>query len=164
MNLILKFHLIQIYNFWRHLGLRIQIEIIILFVIFYSFFTSKLIIFFNQILDQPNVTDWGLNGFAIHTFLFIALFSTPFIYFKMIPKQKGLRIFYTQPLSASQTLYSMILYYLKYELIFSSSIYTCFKRSSHLIRNFFCHLRTCYFYLPTHLFDHHYSFFVHKIR
>ncbi len=117
MNLILKYHFFQLYNFWRQLGLRIQIEIAILLIIFYTIFTDKLIYYFNQLLDKPDITTWGLNGFVVHALLILALFSTPFIYFSLIPKQKGLKILGAQPLSGSQALTSLILYYLKYELI-----------------------------------------------
>jgi len=117
MNVILKYHFFQLYNYWRQLGLRIQIEIAILLIIFYTIFTDKLIFYFNQLLDKPDITTWGLNGFVVHALLILALFSTPFIYYSLIPKQKGLKILGAQPLSGSQALISLILYYIKYELI-----------------------------------------------
>ena len=117
MNVILKCHLQQLHNFWRHLKLRIRIEIIILFVIFYSFFTDKLVLFFNELLLQPGITPLGISNIFIHTLLIIVVATTPFIYFNLFPRQKGLLIFSTQPMSPSDTLTAIMIYFFKYEII-----------------------------------------------
>jgi len=117
MNAILKYHLRQFSNYWHHLKFRIRAEIIILFFIFYTFFTDKLVLYFNQILDQPETSPIGLATFVLHILLVIIFVSTPFIYFNLFPKQKGLTNLSLYPLKKSETLTLQLIYFLKYQLL-----------------------------------------------
>ncbi len=117
MNVILKYHLKQLHNFWRHLKLRIRIEIIILFFIFYSFFTDKLVLFFNELLLRPETSPLGLSSIFVHALLIIVVAITPFIYFDLFPRQRGFVLFSTQPLSPTDALTAIMIYFFKYQMI-----------------------------------------------
>jgi hypothetical protein len=117
MNAILKYHLRQFSNYWHHLKFRIRAEAIILFIIFYIFFTDKLVFYFNQILAKPGTTQIGLATFVLHLLLMIIFISTPFIYFNLFPKQKGLTYLSLYPLKKSETLTLQLLYFIKYQLL-----------------------------------------------
>jgi hypothetical protein len=117
MNAILKYHLRQLFNYWHHLRFRIRIEIIILFVIFYTFFTDKLVSYFNQILEQPHVSPIGLTTIVLHFLLVIIIVSTPFIYFNLFPKQKGLSNLSLYPLNRSEATTLQLIYFVKYQLL-----------------------------------------------
>ena len=117
MIIILKYYALQLKNYWRQLRIRIQIEIIILFTIFYAFFSDKLVTYFISILDQPNTTPFGLAALILHIILIAAIIPTPFIFFNLFPKQKGLINLQLQPLSRTNTLTLLIVHLFKYELI-----------------------------------------------
>ncbi|MEE9118459.1 MAG: hypothetical protein V3U02_07685, partial [Calditrichia bacterium] len=117
MNAILKYHVLQIFNYWDHLKFRIRAEIIILFVIFYSFFTDKLVFYFNQILDQQDTSLTGLSTIVLHLLMLIVILSTPFIYFNLFPRQKGLTNLSLYPLKKSEALTALMIYFVKYQIV-----------------------------------------------
>lgn len=122
MNTILKYYLLQFKNYWRQLRFRIQAEIIILFIIFFTFFSDKLVTYFNSLLSQPNTTQFGLVAFILHITLLAAIIPTPFIYFNLFPKQKGIMILQFQPLSRTNVLTTLMVHFFKYDLIVLSII------------------------------------------
>jgi len=117
MNAILKYHLHQLLNYWHHLRFRIRIEILILFIIFYTFFTDKFVWYFGHVLDQPTTSYVGLATFVLHLLLTMIFLSTPLIYFNLFPKQKGLSNLSLYPLKRSEATALQIIYFIKYQLI-----------------------------------------------
>jgi len=117
MNAILKYNVRQLTNYWRHLKFRIRIEIITLFLIFYSFFTDKFVSIFEQILTQQNTSIIGLNAFVLHLLMLIIVSSTPFIYFNLFPKQKGLTNLSLYPLKKTEVFSTLIIYFVKYQIV-----------------------------------------------
>ena len=105
------------HNYWHHLKLRIQIEIIVLIVIFYTFFTNKSVLYFNELLHQPDTSQMGLSIFILHLIWIFLFISTPFIYFNLLPKQNGLAYLCLYPLKKTDALYIMIIHFLKYQLL-----------------------------------------------
>jgi hypothetical protein len=118
MNAILKYHLRQLLNYWHHLKFRIRVEILILFIIFYSFFTDKLVYIFNSVLNQPSSSSIGLSTLVLNIFLLAIFMTTPFIYFNLFPKQIGLSILSLYPLKRSEAKILQIIYFTKYQLVF----------------------------------------------
>jgi hypothetical protein len=117
MNTILKYLIIQIQNYWKTLRFRTKLEITLLFIVFYTVFTNKLTDLFTAALQLPDATPAGLAALIIHVFLFIALVTTPFIYFNLLPKQKGLTALRLQPMSLADSLTTLVSYFLKYQII-----------------------------------------------
>jgi len=117
MNPISKFHFRQILNYWHHIKLRIRIEIIILFIIFFTFFTDKFVYFFDHLLGQPNTSPLGLSILVLHLLMLIVVFSAPFIYFNLLPKQKGLENLSLYPLTKTNALNTVLIYFLKYQIL-----------------------------------------------
>ena len=117
MTIIITYQWRQIRNFWRQLGLRVQLEIVFLFIIFFSFFTDKCNTLFTQWLAGPGVTAGGLSGLLVHAIMIVSLFSSPLIYFNLIPRQKGFQILGNQPLSSRQVLTLLMFLYMKYQLL-----------------------------------------------
>ena len=117
MNAILTYQFRQSLNFWRHLRFRIRAEFLILFVIFFAFFTDKFVLIFGQILDKPTSSPIGLSTLIVHVLLSVVFLSAPFIYLNLFPKQKGLTNLSLFPLCKSETLVLQINYFAKYQLI-----------------------------------------------
>jgi len=117
MTIILKYYRLQAVNFWRQLGLRIQLEIIFLVIVFYSFFTNKLNILFSQWLARPAVTAFGLSNLLVHAIMLLVFFTAPFIYYNLIPRQKGIAILGNEPLTSGQVFALLMLLYLKYQFL-----------------------------------------------
>jgi len=117
MNAILKYHLRQLLNYWYHLRFRIRVELIILFLIFFTFFTDKLTRYFTQLLAQPDTSPIGLTTLLLHFLLVIIFITTPFIYFNLFPKQKGLSTLSLFPLKKSETLTLQLVYFFKYHVL-----------------------------------------------
>jgi hypothetical protein len=117
MNSILKYHVRQIHNFWHHLKFRIRAEIIVLFFIFFAFFTDKFVFFFNQLLEQQDTSPTGLVTFVLHVLMLMIILSTPYIYFNLFPKQIGLTNLSLYPLQKSEALTLLLIYFIKYQLL-----------------------------------------------
>jgi hypothetical protein len=117
MNAISKYQFRQLLNYWHHLRFRIRAEILILFIIFYSFFTDKFVFYFRQVLDHPTTSQLGLSTFILHLLFLIIFLSTPFIYFNLFPKQKGLSNLSLYPLKKSEAITLQIIYFTKYQLL-----------------------------------------------
>jgi len=120
MNAILKYNIRQMLNYWHHLKFRIRVEIIFLFVVFYTFFTDKFVLYFDEMLSQPDTSQLGLSTIILHLFWMILIFSTPYIYFNLLPKQKGLANLSLYPLKKSDALATLVVYFVKYQLIIVS--------------------------------------------
>ena len=148
MNAILKYHIRQILNYWFHLKFRIRIEIIILFVIFYSFFTDRFVRYFNQILLQPDLSPTGLTISFLHILMMIVIFSTPYIYFNLFPKQSGLINISIYPLKKSDVLALLMIYFVKYQIIIiliATPIYTALALSTGFLMLVYILFFTCSF-------------------
>lgn len=117
MKTIFKYYFIQICNYWRQLKNRIKFEIAILFIIFFTFFTGKLVDLFNQALAQPETTPIGIYAFVIHALLIFIITPAPFIYFKLFPKQRGLMTLALQPLSKWESFGILFIHFLKYVIL-----------------------------------------------
>ena len=117
MNSLYRYFFKQYINAWKDLSLRIRIEIIILFVVYFSFFTTRLIQLFNSWLSEPNITAFGLQQFLLHVLLIFITFSIPFIHINLIPKQKGLVYYRTLPLNSLNTFWLVFFLHFKYQLI-----------------------------------------------
>ena len=107
----------QALNYWKTLGNRIKIELIILVIIFYLFFTEKLILLLTDLSAKPGITSIGLSSFCAHLILGFIAASVPFIYFRLLPAQAGIRTLRVLPLSSSNALAILSVYIFKYELI-----------------------------------------------
>lgn len=117
MNSLYLYFFKQYKNTWKNLSLRIRIEIIILFVIYFSFFTTRLInIFVNQV-SNSNSTPFGLSQIILHGFIFLLSLSLPFIHIHLVPKQKGLIYFRTLPLNRINTFWLLFFLHFKYQVI-----------------------------------------------
>jgi len=117
MTIILKYYWLQIYNFWRQLGLRVQLEVVFLGIVFNSFFTNKLSSVFSQWLVRPQVTAFGLSNLLVHAIMLLVFFAAPFIYHNLIPRQKGLGILGNEPLTSGQVFTVLMIVYLKYQFL-----------------------------------------------
>ena len=122
------------------LGKVHEIEFIILFIIFYTFFTDKFVLLAKQILDQPETSSTGLVVFVLHIMLLIICLSTPFIYFNLFPKQKGLSNLSILPLQNFEALSLQVIYFLKYQilvLLIATPILTALILSTNAIAIFY---------------------------
>ena len=117
MNTILKYHFRQIINYWRHLKFRIQVEAIILIVIFYSYFAGKFVQYFDQLLIQQDVSPMGLSLFILHGFFLVVAVLTPFIYFNLFPKQSGLINLSLYAFTKYSALILLLIYFIKYQIM-----------------------------------------------
>jgi hypothetical protein len=115
----------QFANYWKSLELRIKIEIFLLILIFYSFFSERLITLFTDLLSRPTISTLGLNSFVSHLIVLVFSLSIPFIYFKIIPRQESLRALQILPLSSNNALAVIFTFIARYELatlIFSGPV------------------------------------------
>lgn len=117
MRAIIQSYSRQAFNYWKTLGIRIKIELIILVIIFYLVFTEKLVLLLSGLLSKPGITELGLASFCGHLVLLAISVSVPFIYFKLLPVQAGIRTLRVLPLSSSNALAVLIVYIFKYQLI-----------------------------------------------
>ena len=104
-------------NYWHHLKIRIQIEVIILFVIFYTFFTNKFVLYFNEMLSQPGTSQMGLSIFILHILWVTLVVSSPYIYFNLFHKQNGLAHLCPYPLKKYDAFAILIIHFVKYQLV-----------------------------------------------
>jgi len=126
MYIIFRCYYQQFINYWKSLGLRFKIEILILIVVFFSFFSVKLIIIFSDLLTRPTITDIGLNSFIGHFISLLLFLTMPFIYFKLIPRQESLQTLRVLPLSSNNALAVLLTYIARYEfftLIISGPVF-----------------------------------------
>ena len=107
----------QYKNTWTNLSLRIRIEIVILFIIYFTFFTTRLTILFNDQLTNFNSTPFGLSQFLLHSFVFLISFSVPFIHLNLVPKQKGLVYYRTLPLNKLNSFWLLYFLHFKYQIV-----------------------------------------------
>ena len=117
MNFISKYFFLQAINFWKDLSFRLRLEIVILIIIYFTYFTSRMINYSNELLMDPEATAGGLVYFTLHIFVLIISITIPFIHLYLIPKQKNLAIFRTIPLDIKNSFLLLLLYHLKYQLI-----------------------------------------------
>ncbi|TFH01084.1 MAG: hypothetical protein E4H13_05805 [Calditrichales bacterium] len=117
MNPILKYHFYLLVNFWRQLKFRIRTEIVILFIIFYTVLSDRLVSLSEQLISQPGTSTIGLAAFSLHLLLLVLIIPTPFIYFHLLPKQKGLIFLSRFPLSRLDATLTLSVYFFKYQLI-----------------------------------------------
>ena len=104
-------------NFWHHLKLRIRIEITVLFVIFFTFFTNNFVLYFNEMLSHPGTSQMGLSIFILHILWMALILSTPYIYFNLLPKQNGLAHLCLYPLKKYDALATLMIHFVKYQLV-----------------------------------------------
>jgi len=117
LKLICKYFYLQTINFWKDLSLRLQLEIIFLLIVYFSFFTGRLIDYSNELLKNPDISPEGLVLFLLHVFILIVSITMPFIHLNLIPKQKYLTVFRTVPLNLSNSFILLVFYHLKYQII-----------------------------------------------
>jgi len=118
MRIIFKYQIRQFRNYWRSIPLRIKIEIFILLAIFYLYGTEKLADLFHRILNEPRITPIGLNAFLQQVILFPLLCTLPFIFFRLLPRQRGIQILRLLPLGTGETAALLLVHFWKYQLIF----------------------------------------------
>jgi len=106
----------QFINYWKSLDLRIKIEIFVLLLIFYSYFSERLINLFTDLLTRPTITTLGLNSFVSHLIVLVFSLSIPFIYFKILPRQESLKALQVLPLSSKNALAVIFTFIVRYEL------------------------------------------------
>ena len=107
----------QYKNTWNNLSLRLRIEIIILFIIYFTFFTTRLINIFNIQLNNSAATPIGLTQIILHTLIILVSFSVPFIHLNLLPKQKGIVHFRSLPLNKLNTFWFLFFLHFKYQVI-----------------------------------------------
>ena len=117
MNSLYLYFFKQYKNIWQNLSFRIRIEIIILFIVYFTFFTTRLIEIFKEQLINSNTTSLGLSQFVLHLLLFAVSISIPFIHLNLIPKQTGFVNFRTLPLNNFNTFWLLVFLHLKYQII-----------------------------------------------
>jgi hypothetical protein len=114
MWIILKYYILQLRNFWKNLPLRIKIEITFLLVVFYVYVADKLTSIFKNLLSAPQVTAAGLAALVQHAVVLPMILAIPFIYFTLLPQQKGIRILRTYPLTPGQSCGLLLVHLAKY--------------------------------------------------
>jgi hypothetical protein len=80
--------------------------------------TDRLVPQLRYLLTQPQMTPLGLSVFIQLGFLLPVLLGTPFIYFNLIPRQKGIRNLRLLPFSPEQSATLLLMHFWKYELIY----------------------------------------------
>jgi hypothetical protein len=118
MWIILKYFLLQFFNYWKHLQLRIKIEIVILLTVFFIYVTNRLVIQFRSFLEQSDITALHLNMLIQLLLLLPLLTGIPFIYFSLIPRQKSIQLLRSLPLGSGQSAMLLVVYFWKYALIY----------------------------------------------
>jgi hypothetical protein len=118
MWIILKYHIRQLFNYWKYLPFRIKVEIIFLLSIFYIYATEKLVYYFRSSLGQPGITPLYLESFVQQVLLLPMLIVTPFVYFNLLPRQKNIQLLRLLPFNSGQSAAVLIVYFWKYELLF----------------------------------------------
>ncbi len=118
MWIILKYFLRQFLNYWKHLPLRIKIEIVILLTVFYIYGTNQLVFKFRSFIEQPDITSLHLHMLVQLVLLLPLLTGIPFIYFSLIPRQKSIQLLRLLPLSSGQSAMLLLVHLWKYELIY----------------------------------------------
>jgi len=118
MWIILKYFLRQFLNYWKHLPLRIKIEIVILLTVFYIYATDQLVLKFRSLLAQPDIQALHLNTLIQLGLLLPLLAGIPFIYFSLIPRQKSIQLLRFLPLDPGQSAMLLLVHFWKYELIY----------------------------------------------
>lgn len=96
-------------NIWRTLEMRHKIEAIILWVLMYAFFASRLHTLFLQ-WQTKSATASGIVLIIVNLFTMQISISSTFIIAWLIPKQKNLHHFLSIPLDSKQ-LYKLVGYY-----------------------------------------------------
>ena len=117
MNSLYLYFFKQYKNTWKNLSLRIRIEILILFIVYFTFFTTRLIKLINEQLNNPGTTEMGLVQFILHSFIFLISISFPFIHLNLIPRQKGMVYYRSLPLNKWDTFWLIFFLHFKYQLI-----------------------------------------------
>jgi len=107
----------QYKNIWKNLSLRIRIEILILFIIYFTFFSTRLINLFKEQLSNPDITEIGFVQFVLHLLILLISISIPFIHLNLIPRQQGIVNFRSFPLSKLNTFWLLFFLHYKYQLI-----------------------------------------------
>jgi len=102
-------------NIWKTLGLLHKIEIILLGGMICTYLVTRFIPTFKNWLSAGQFSAFELNALILHSVTFIILISAPFIFLYLLPRQKDLHVFYTKPLSKTDTLLTLGFYYHKYQ-------------------------------------------------
>jgi len=107
----------QLFHYLKRLDLRLQIELVILFIIFIVFFTEKSIELLKLLLQKPGTSPIGITVFIEHIFFIPLTLTTPFIYTHLLPRQRIILALRLQPLGSMDVFMLMFLNYLKYETL-----------------------------------------------
>ncbi|MGD9897671.1 MAG: hypothetical protein AB7T22_00965 [Calditrichaceae bacterium] len=113
LQLLLK----QPIHIWRILGRRQKIEVILLSGLVYIYLSDRLRQYFESMIQYGAMSPFGLTDLMTHLFIFAAIVSGPFIFMYLVPRQKGLKPFYGQPLSPNELSAVIIYFSQKYQII-----------------------------------------------
>ena len=136
MNSLYLYFFKQYINIWKNLSLRIRIEILILFIIYFSFFTTRLISLFNEQLNNHNTTEFGFVQFVLHSLVFLISISIPFIHSYIIPRQPGITYYKSLPLNSLNTFWLLFFSHYKYQVIGLILVLPIFMAMLFTINNF----------------------------
>ncbi|MBD3224040.1 MAG: hypothetical protein GF313_04885 [Caldithrix sp.] len=103
---------------WKEQSLLFKIEMILLLIVLYAYFSERIIAAFNHYQMTSSISVYSMSNGVVHVFILLVMLSIPFILYYLIPKQRGIHIFCDKPLSNSQILQLIGYYVVKYLLIY----------------------------------------------
>lgn len=112
-----KFLFRQLQHHFSGLGWRTRMEVLVLIGIITLFLSGRLTDLFITWQAEYAVPPLRLTMAAVHTVLFMILLTGPFINAYLLPRQKGLKAFYTIPLTRSELLALCGFYTIKYQVL-----------------------------------------------
>ena len=110
---MLRLLLKQPRNLWRQLGLLYQIEIVLLTGLIYISLITRIQ---PQLKTDTIVLQAALISLGLYTLAL--LLNGMFVLRYALPNQKGMKVFYTQPLDKTALLKTVGYFYFKYQLLF----------------------------------------------
>lgn len=94
-----------------------KIEVFLLLGLIYLVSIDKIHKWYLSLLSNDMITPLGLSALIMHVFILSMYLSGPFILLYLIPKQTGLQVFRTKPLTTIHLFQLTGYYYFKYQLI-----------------------------------------------
>ena len=114
---VIKYYWLQLLHYWQNFRFRLKIEIFLLLLIVFTFFTSHADKLFSTLLQQSGPSSFGLISLISHVLLILLILPTPFIFYNLLPKQPGLKLVSVQPLKDFSALMVIVIHVMKYQLI-----------------------------------------------
>jgi len=108
----------QFLHQWRSQGWRVKLELLIIAGILILFIGDKLELVILQWHNEFSISPLRITLFMVLILVAMIYFSGVFLFAFMLPKQKGLLVFYTKPISQTQLMQLLSFHVLKYHLLY----------------------------------------------